>query len=71
MLLQDDELAAFQSLLLDTLHSKTSPEDILEELRKSRLSEPFKEWIDQIDTCMLEFGAKIVKKWAKKINNSA
>lgn len=62
--MRDEELAAFQAVLLDLLYQYETAEEIAAALRRSQACQPFAEWIDQMNPALLETGAELVKKWA-------
>jgi len=64
--MHDDQLAEFQSVLLEALYTKTEFTDIDKLLQNSEASTPFQSWLKQIQPPMLELGAGIVKKWGSK-----
>jgi hypothetical protein len=62
----DDELAAFQAMLLDLLASCGDPAMLLAQLANCDESQPFADYVRQMEPRMLEVAALLMQKWGKR-----
>lgn len=60
----DEALEQFQIHLLQVLYQYNDAEIIYEQLISSPSTEPFESWVSQMDSCMIEVAAELVKKWS-------
>lgn len=63
---EDNQLAEFQAALLNALNVYTNAAEIFQALHNNEATKSFEDWINQMDSSMLEIGAELVKKWGKK-----
>jgi hypothetical protein len=63
-MLNDDELAAFQALLLDRLERGVPPDQLKAELLAHPAAAPFRDYVESFEPRCLEVASHIVKKWA-------
>ncbi len=69
-LLEDLELAAFQTLLLDHLERGTSPEALVAHLSEHPDAIAFADYIATFDPRCVEVASRIVRKWAVRTGTS-
>lgn len=70
-MLHDDELAAFQALLLDHLERGTDPELLQRALLEDPRAAPFSDYVRSFEPRCLEIAARIVQKWASRSQSPA
>lgn len=61
-----DQLATFQSTLLERLSSQDEPELILVTLQQQSLSPSLLDYVQTFSPEMVEIAAELVKKWGKR-----
>ncbi|MBW4573847.1 MAG: hypothetical protein KME08_01025 [Aphanothece sp. CMT-3BRIN-NPC111] len=64
-----DELATFQSTLLETLSSQDDPDTIKATLEQQQLSPSLADYVQTFESEMVEIAAELVKKWGKRLSN--
>jgi hypothetical protein len=63
-----DELASFQSTLLERLSSLDEPDRILATLQQEPLSPSLLNYVQTFSPPMVEIAACLVKKWGKRLS---
>ena len=63
-MLDDDQLAAFQAVLLDRLERGVPPAQLKAELLAHPAAAPFRDYVESFEPRCLEVAARIVQKWA-------
>jgi hypothetical protein len=63
-----DELATFQSTLLERLSSLDEPDRILATLQQEPLSPSLLNYVQTFSPEMVEIAASLVKKWGKRLS---
>ena len=63
-----DELATFQSILLEKLSSQDDPDMLLATLQQEKLSPFLLDYIQTFEPEMVEIAASLVKKWGKRLS---
>jgi hypothetical protein len=61
-----EELAAFQSALLELLDERLPLERVLERLRTDEAFRPFAEYVRRFEPRMVEVAVLLVKKWGRR-----
>lgn len=61
-----EELAAFQSALLELLEEGLPLESVLERLRTDAAFGPFAEYVRQFDPRMVEVAGQLMAKWGRR-----
>ena len=60
------QLAAFQSMMLEALHEHDDAAEILATLKADPASEPFLDYLDELEPRMVEVAAELLKKWGRR-----
>jgi hypothetical protein len=63
-----NELATFQSILLERLSSQDDPELIKATLLREPLSPSLVDYVQSFEPEMVEIAAELVKKWGKRLS---
>ncbi len=63
-----NELATFQSILLERLSSQDDPELIKATLLREPLSPSLTDYVQSFEPEMVEIAAELVKKWGKRLS---
>ncbi len=63
-----NELATFQSILLERLSSQDDPELIKATLLREPLSPSLADYVQSFEPEMVEIAAELVKKWGKRLS---
>ena len=66
-----DELATFQSILLERLSSEDDPDILLATLQQEQLSPFLLDYVQTFSPEMVEVAAFLVKKWGKRLTVSS
>ncbi|KAI9131655.1 hypothetical protein [Acaryochloris sp. CCMEE 5410] len=64
--MQEQDLADFQSFLLETLSTHDIPEKILAELSSQPLDQDLASYLNTLDPNMVDVAATLVKKWGQR-----
>jgi hypothetical protein len=64
--MQDDDLAYFQSELLNRLAEELPPEEIRQRLLADQRLLPFADYIRSFEPKMLDVAVVLVKKWGRR-----
>ena len=62
-----DELATFQSILLERLSQEDDPDRLLATLQQEQLSPFLLDYVQTFSPEMVEVAAFLVKKWGKRL----
>ena len=63
-----EELAVFQTLMLEALYQSESAADVLSSLDQSIVSTELRKYVDSFEPRMLEVAIELTKKWGKPQN---
>ncbi len=66
--MMSNELATFQSILLERLSSQDDPELIKATLLREPLSSSLADYVQSFEPEMVEIAAELVKKWGKRLS---